>query len=65
MSLFIIYNKFRYQWTKIPFYFMGLVIGVFIYFYRIILHQGFKCGNRVQYRNTKDLNVFNQSKRLS
>lgn len=42
----IIYFKFRYQWTKIPFYFMGIAIGVFIYFfYRILLHQGFKSGN--------------------
>lgn len=59
----IYFNKFRYQWNKIP-YFLWVYKLLFLFIF-IGSYCTRALNPAIQYRNTKDLNVFNKSKRLS
>lgn len=59
----VYFSKFRYQWTKIPFYFMGIAL-VFLFIF-IGSYCTRALNPAIQYKNTNDLNVFNQSEGLS
>lgn len=59
----IYFDKFRYQWTKIPFYFMGIAVCVLFIFIGCYCTRALNPA--IQYRNTKDLNVVNSANVLA